>query len=87
MIVGAAGAAPQPYAWHPHLGTWAVLVGVPVAVVAIHRHQVARSRTAPDARPAPAPWTRRQQVALAGPSWLAPRLAFEAPEGFFEITA
>ncbi len=78
MIVGAAGAAPQPYAWHPHLGPWAVLVGVPVAVVAIHRHQVARSRAAPDARPAPAPWTRRQQVALAG-AWAAAAVALTWP--------
>jgi cytochrome c oxidase assembly factor CtaG len=52
-------AAAGPYAWEPHLATWAVLVVAVAAVILGHR----RLRTGSDR---PIPWTRTQKVQFAG---------------------
>ncbi len=51
--------ATPPYAWDPHLATWAILTTLAVLVVVGHRQLLARSAR-------PIPWARRQIGAFAG---------------------
>ena len=51
--------ATPPYAWDPHLVTWAVLTSLAVLVAVGHRQLLARSAR-------PIPWARRQIGAFAG---------------------
>lgn len=53
------GAVDAPYAWDPHLVTWAILVVGAALVVTGHRHLTRTSER-------PIPWTPRQEAAFAG---------------------
>jgi putative membrane protein len=58
-VTGASPAAVGPWAWHPHLGLWAVLAVVAVAVVLGHRRLMRSSST-------PLPWPRTRARRFAG---------------------